>query len=48
LERQFEIVKQKTNQSHVQKYGDDQITTEPVADFQGEKESVAKERGNVS
>jgi hypothetical protein len=47
LERQFEIVKQKTNQSHVMKYGDDKITIEPVADFQGEQEALPKDSGNV-
>ncbi|KAI6192062.1 Legumain [Aphelenchoides bicaudatus] len=48
LERQFEIVKQKTNQSHVQKYGNLDITNEPVADFQGEQDAPSKDRGNVN
>jgi legumain len=37
LERQFELVKNKTDKSHVQKYGTLSITEEPVADFQGEE-----------
>jgi len=39
LEKQFELVKERTNMSHVQKYGNFDITNEPVADFQGETDA---------
>jgi len=37
LQKQYEIVKQKTDESHVQQFGTLDITKEPVANFQGNK-----------
>ncbi|KAI6192660.1 Legumain [Aphelenchoides fujianensis] len=42
LEKQFEIVKKETDQSHVQQFGNLTITNEPVADFQGEEDTPSK------
>jgi legumain len=36
LQKQFEIVKQETNTSHVQEFGDLSISQEPIGVFQGE------------
>ncbi|KAI6232026.1 Legumain [Aphelenchoides besseyi] len=44
LEKQYEIVKNETNRSHVQKFGTLSITAEPVADFQGEEEAPPQKR----
>jgi len=46
LEKQFELVKKKTDKSHVMKYGTLNITGEPVADFQGEDDTPTVETGN--
>ncbi|CAJ0946225.1 unnamed protein product, partial [Mesorhabditis belari] len=37
LEKQFELVKKRTDKSHVQHFGDLSIAQEPVSDFQGSK-----------
>jgi legumain len=47
LERQFELVKERTNESHVQKYGSSEIPKEPVAEFQGEKDAPSIKSSNV-
>ncbi|KAI6173155.1 Legumain [Aphelenchoides besseyi] len=39
LEKQYEVVKNETKESHVQKFGTLSITSEPVADFQGEEDA---------
>ena len=45
---QFEIVKNKTNESHVQHYGNLTIAREPVADFQGEADAKPRYALDVS
>jgi len=43
LEKQFQIVKQLTNKSHVMQFGDTSFTDQPIGDFMGGSSSISSQ-----